>query len=72
MTPLRQRMLEDMSIRNLAENTQQSHLSGVPDCRGRCGTLTAFFSHINSCLCIRGDIDVRTHHHSLRGAHVVQ
>ena len=29
MTPLRQRMLEDMSIRNLAENTQQSYLQQV-------------------------------------------
>jgi hypothetical protein len=26
MTPLRQRMLEDMGIRNLAENTQLSYL----------------------------------------------
>ena len=29
MTPLRQRMLEDMSIRNFAENTQQSYLQQV-------------------------------------------
>ena len=29
MTPLRQRMLEDMSIRNLAENTQLSYLQQV-------------------------------------------
>jgi integrase/recombinase XerD len=29
MTPLRQRMLQDMSIRNLAENTQQSYLQQV-------------------------------------------
>ena len=29
MTPLRQRMLEDMSIRNLAENTQQSYLQQI-------------------------------------------
>ena len=29
MTPLRQRMLEDMSIRNLAENTQQSYVQQV-------------------------------------------
>jgi integrase/recombinase XerD len=29
MTPLRQRMLEDMSIRNLAENTQQAYLQQV-------------------------------------------
>jgi hypothetical protein len=29
MTPLRQRMLEDMSIRNLAPNTQQSYLQQV-------------------------------------------
>jgi site-specific recombinase XerD len=29
MTPLRQRMLEDMRIRNLAENTQQSYLQQV-------------------------------------------
>jgi site-specific recombinase XerD len=29
MTPLRQRMLEDMGIRNLAENTQQSYLQQV-------------------------------------------
>ncbi len=29
MTSLRQRMLEDMSIRNLAENTQQSYLQQV-------------------------------------------
>lgn len=29
MTPLRQRMLEDMSIRNFAENTQQSYLLQV-------------------------------------------
>ncbi len=27
MTPLRQRMLEDMGIRNLAENTQSKILS---------------------------------------------
>ena len=26
MTPLRQRMLEDMGIRNLAENTQSAYL----------------------------------------------
>jgi hypothetical protein len=29
MTPLRQRMLEDMSIRNLAENAQLSYLQQV-------------------------------------------
>jgi len=29
MTPLCQRMLEDMSIRNLAENTQKSYLQQV-------------------------------------------
>lgn len=29
MTPLRQRMLEDMSIRNLAENTKLSYLQQV-------------------------------------------
>ena len=29
MTPLRQRMLEDMSIRNLAENTQLSYVQQV-------------------------------------------
>ncbi len=29
MTPLSHRMLEDMSIRNLAENTQQSYLQQV-------------------------------------------
>jgi integrase/recombinase XerD len=29
MTPLRQRMLEDMSIRNFAENTQQSYIQQV-------------------------------------------
>ena len=29
MTPLRQRMLEDMGIRNLAENTQLSYLQQV-------------------------------------------
>ena len=29
MTPLRQRMIEDMSIRNFAENTQQSYLQQV-------------------------------------------
>ena len=29
MTPLRQRMLEDMSIRNLAQNTQQSYVQQV-------------------------------------------
>jgi integrase/recombinase XerD len=29
MTPLRQRMLEDMSIRNLAQNTQQAYLQQV-------------------------------------------
>jgi integrase/recombinase XerD len=29
MTPLRQRMLEDMGIRNLAENTQQSYIQQV-------------------------------------------
>lgn len=29
MTPLRQRMLEDMSVRNLAENTQASYLQQV-------------------------------------------
>ena len=29
MTPLRQRMLEDMRIRNLAENTQRSYLLRV-------------------------------------------
>ena len=29
MTPLRERMLEDMSIRNFAENTQQSYLQQV-------------------------------------------
>ena len=29
MTPLRQRMLDDMSIRNLAENTQLSYLQQV-------------------------------------------
>jgi len=31
MTPLRQRMLEDMSIRNLTENTQLSYLLLRPD-----------------------------------------
>lgn len=29
MTPLRQRMLEDMAIRNLAENTQSAYLQQV-------------------------------------------
>ena len=29
MTPLRQRMLQDMGIRNLAENTQLSYLQQV-------------------------------------------
>ncbi len=29
MTPLRQRMLEDMGIRNLAENTQLSYLQQI-------------------------------------------
>ena len=29
MTPLRQRMLEDMSIRNFAQNTQQSYVQRV-------------------------------------------
>ena len=29
MTPLRQRMLEDMAIRNLAENTQSSYLQQI-------------------------------------------
>ncbi|WP_254616766.1 phage integrase N-terminal SAM-like domain-containing protein [Burkholderia metallica] len=29
MTPLRQRMLHDMQIRNLAENTQKSYLLQV-------------------------------------------
>jgi hypothetical protein len=29
MTPLRQRMLEDMEIRNLAENTQSSYLQQI-------------------------------------------
>ena len=29
MTPLRQRMLEDMSVRNLAENTQSAYLQQV-------------------------------------------
>ena len=29
MTPLRQRMLEDMSIRNLAENTQSAYLQQI-------------------------------------------
>ena len=29
MTPLRQRMLEDMGIRNFAENTQLSYLQQV-------------------------------------------
>jgi len=29
MTPLRQRMLEDMGIRNLADNTQLSYLQQV-------------------------------------------
>jgi hypothetical protein len=29
MTPLRQRMLEDMKIRNLARNTQLSYLQQV-------------------------------------------
>ena len=29
MTPLRQRMLEDMRVRNLAQNTQRSYLQQV-------------------------------------------
>jgi hypothetical protein len=29
MTPLRQRMLEDMAIRNLAENTQSSYIQQI-------------------------------------------
>ena len=29
MTPLRQRMLQDMGVRNLAENTQLSYLQQV-------------------------------------------
>ena len=29
MTPLRQRMLEDMGIRNLAENTQSAYLQQI-------------------------------------------
>ena len=29
MTPLRQRMLDDMAIRNLAENTQSSYLQQI-------------------------------------------
>jgi hypothetical protein len=30
MTPLRQRMLHDMQIRNLADNTQKSYLIRYP------------------------------------------
>ena len=29
MTPLRQRMLEDMAIRNFAENTQSSYIQQI-------------------------------------------
>jgi integrase/recombinase XerD len=29
MTPLRQRMIEDMQVRNLAHNTQRSYLEQV-------------------------------------------
>ena len=33
MTPLRQRMIEDMEIRNLSPNTQLSYLQQVTGCR---------------------------------------
>ena len=34
MTPLRQRMLEDMGIRNFAENTQLSYVQQVSSLHG--------------------------------------
>ena len=48
MTPLRQRMLEDMQLRGLAERTQESYLGAVRRRRGgRChiqSLLTKWFS----------------------------
>jgi len=51
MTPLRQRMLEDMSIRNLAENTQQSYLQQI----------SSYAKHFHRSPEVLGPEDVRTY-----------
>ncbi len=49
MTPLRQRMLHDMKIRNLSDNTQKSHLYQV----------SSFARHFRRLLELLGPEDVR-------------
>ena len=39
MTPLRQRMLEDMQVRNLSPHTQQSYVQRVSHSHGILGNL---------------------------------
>ena len=51
MTPLRQRMLEDMGIRNFAENTQLSYLQQI-------SAYARYFSRSPEVL---GPEDVRTY-----------
>ena len=51
MTPLRQRMLEDMSIRNLVENTQQSYLQQI----------SSYAKHFHRSPEVLGPEDVRTY-----------
>ncbi len=61
MTPLRQRMLEDMSIRNLADNTQQTYLLQV----------SAYARHFGLSPDKLGPEQVRTYQlHLLEGRHL--
>jgi len=51
MTPLRQRMLEDMQVRNLARNTQETYLQQV----------TQFASHFRQSPAVLGPEEIRTY-----------
>jgi integrase/recombinase XerD len=51
MTPLRQRMLEDMQIRNFSENTQKSYLMQV----------SLFARHFRKSPEVLGAEDIRTY-----------
>jgi integrase/recombinase XerD len=55
MTPLRQRMTEDMQIRNLADNTQQSYLLQI----------ACFAKHFNQSPEALGPEDIRTYQRHL-------
>jgi len=57
MTPLRQRMIEDMRVRNLSENTQQQYVRYV----------AKFAEHFGKSPDLLGPEDVRTYQVYLTG-----